>query len=168
MVRLPPNHDPENDPNRHLQRGDFPAAFAAWRNRNHDPWAEPPDTRPRRLPNEGMIWDPHPQYILDWDEPVALEQQPVDAPPTYQHRPTIGESTVARAHQRLRRQNPVPFPTPRRALHLPSTSNDDPAQISDTDTLVERDVPKQICICPDVPEDIPTTNPGTDEDQRTS
>ncbi len=43
VVRLPPNHNPEDDPNRHLQVGDFPAA---WRNRNRDPWAEPPDPRP--------------------------------------------------------------------------------------------------------------------------
>ncbi len=41
MVRLPP--DCQNNPNRHLWIEDFPAAFAAWRNRNHDPWAEPPD-----------------------------------------------------------------------------------------------------------------------------
>ncbi len=44
-------------------------------------------------------------------------------------------------------------------------------QNSDTDTLVDRDIPGQIRIRPDVPEDIPTTithgiNP--DEDQRPS
>ncbi len=36
-------HRQENDPNRHLRLGDFPAAFTAWRNRNDDPWAAPPD-----------------------------------------------------------------------------------------------------------------------------
>ncbi len=73
----------ENDPNRHLRAGNFPAAFAAWGNRNRDPWEAPPDRRPRRLPTQGNIWDPHPQYILDWDQPLAIEQQPVDVPPTY-------------------------------------------------------------------------------------
>ncbi len=137
MVQLPLDNNPEDDPNRHLWVGDFPAAFAAWRNRNHDPWTEPPDRRPRRLPNNGTIWDPHPQYILDWDQPVALEQQPIDAPPTYQRRPTIGESTLARTRPCLRRQDRVSFPTPCRAIGLPSTSNNDPNQTSDTDTLVE-------------------------------
>ncbi len=160
MVRLPLNYYPKNDPNRHLRRGDFPAAFTTWRNREHDPWAEPPDRRPRQLPNDRMIWDPHPQYILDWDQPVAPEQQPDNAPPMYQRRPAIGESTLAGTRQRLRRQNHVPFPTSRRAVNLPSTSNDDPAQTSDTDTLVD---------CPDVPEDVQATDTsGTDpEDQRT-
>ncbi len=73
-----------------------------------------------------------------------------------------GESTLVRAHRRLRRGDPVPFPTPHRAIGLPSTSNEDPGQISDTDTLVECDVPEQIQICPNVPCDI---NPN--EDQRT-
>ncbi len=50
--------------------------------------------------------------------------------------------------------HPVPFPTPCRALRLPSTSNDDPTQTSDTDTLVNRDVPEQILIRPNVPDDI--------------
>ncbi len=68
---------------------------------------------------------------------------------------------MARTRQRIRRQNPVPFPTPRRALHLPSTSNDDPA--SDTDTLVNRDIPKQIRICPDIPEDIIPSDDNNDD-----
>ncbi len=108
---------------------------------------------------------------MDWDQPVALEQQPVDVLPTYQCRPAIGESTLARTSRRLRRQNPVPFPTPRRAIGLPSTSNDDPTQTSDTDTLVNRDIPEQIRIRPDVPENIPTSvanNNNPDEDRRTS
>ncbi len=82
----------------------------------------------------------------------------------------IGESTVASTSRHIRRQNPVPFPTPRRAIGLPSTSNDDPTQTSDTDTLVDRDIPKQIRICSDVPEDIPTTvtnDNNNDQDQRT-
>ncbi len=58
---------------------------------------------PRRLPTQGNIWDPHPQYILDWDQLLAPEQQPVDLPPTYQRRPAIGESTVASTRRRLRR-----------------------------------------------------------------
>ncbi len=73
----------DNDPNRHLRVGDFPAAFAAWRNRNNDNWAELPDQRPCRLPTDGTIWAPHPQYIMDWDQPLAPEQQPIDVPPTY-------------------------------------------------------------------------------------
>ncbi len=108
---------------------------------------------------------------MDWDQPVALEQQPVDVPPTYQRHPAIGESTLARTSRRLRRQNPIPFPTPHRAIGLSSTSNDDPAQTSDTDTLVDRDIPEQIPIRPDVPEDIPTSladNDDPNEDQRTS
>ncbi len=32
VVRLPPNYNPENNPNRHLRLGNFPAAFTAWRN----------------------------------------------------------------------------------------------------------------------------------------
>ncbi len=147
--------------------GISPATFATWRNRDDDPWTAPPDARPRRLATDGTIWAPHPQYILEWDQPVALEQQPINVPPTYQCRPAIGESTLVRTSRRLRRQNPVPFPTPRRAIGLPSTSNDDPTQTSDTDTLVDRDVPKQIRIRPDVPEDIPTDNTDNDEDQRT-
>ncbi len=158
----------DNDPNRHLRAGDFPAA---WRNRNDDPWTEPPNPRPCPLPTNRTIWNPHPQYILDWDQPVALEQQPVDVLPTYQRHPAIGESTLARTSRRLRRQNPIPFPTPHRAIGLPSTSNDDPAQTSDTDTLVDWDIPEQIRIRPDVPEDIPTSladNDDPNEDQRTS
>ncbi len=112
MVRLPLNYNPKDDPNRHLRLGDFPAAFAAWRNRNHDPWTEPPDPRPWPLPTDRMIWNPHPQYILDWDQPVAFEQQPVNVLPTYQRRPVTGESTLARTRRRLRRADPVPFPTP--------------------------------------------------------
>ncbi len=118
-----------------------------------------------------MIWAPHPQYILDWDQPLAPEQQPINVPPTYRRRPTTGESTVASTSRRIRRQNVVPFPTPHRAIGLPSTSNDDPAQTSDTDTLVDWDIPEQIRICPDVPEDIPTritSNNDDEEDQRTS
>ncbi len=157
----------ENDPNRHLRRGDFPTA---WRNREHNPWGELPNQRPRCLPNDGTIWDPHPQYILDWDQPLAPEQQPINVPPTYQRRPQAGESTLARTSQRLRRQNTVPFPTPRRTIGLPSTSNDDPAQTSDTDTLVDRDIPEQIRIHADVPEDVTAANSRIDpnEDQRTS
>ncbi len=117
-----------------------------------------------------MIWAPHPQYIMDWDQPLAPEQQPVNVPPTYQRHPAIGESTVEGPRRRLRRQNPVPFPTPRRAIGLPSTSNDDPAQLSDTDMLIDRDIPEQIRIRPDVPEDILTTDTRPDpddDDQRT-
>ncbi len=99
---------------------------------------------------------------------MALEQQPIDILPSYQRRPVIGESTLAGTHRRLRRQNTVPFPTPRRAIGLPSTSNNDPDQTSDTDTLVDRDIPEQIRIRPDVPEDIRTTDRiDPDEDQRT-
>ncbi len=159
MVRLPPNYNPEDDPNRHLRLGDFPAA---WRNRNHDPWTEPPDPRPWPLPTDGTIWNPHPQYILDWDQPVAFEQQPVNVLPTYQCRPVTGESTLARTCRRLRRADPVPFPTPCQALHLPPTSNDDPSQNSDIDTLVDCDVPEQIQIRPNV-----LSNIDPDEDQRT-
>ncbi len=159
----------ENDPNRHLRVGDFPTAFTAWRNQNRDPWAEPPERGPHRLPNDGTIWDPHPQYILDWGQPLAPEQQPVDVLPTYQRCPVIGESTMASTSRRLRRQNTVPFPTPHRAIGLPSTSNNDPAQTSDTDTLVNRDVPEQIRIRPDVPNDIPTPDANDDDpDQPTN
>ncbi len=35
----------DNDPNRHLWAGDFPIAFAAWRNRDNDPWTELPNRR---------------------------------------------------------------------------------------------------------------------------
>ncbi len=97
MVRLPPDYNPKDDPNRHLRIGDFPATFTAWRNRNHDAWAKLPDLRPQPLPTDGTIWNPHPQYILDWDQPVAPEQQPVDVPPMYQRHPAIGESTLAGA-----------------------------------------------------------------------
>ncbi len=72
--RLPPIQD---NPNRHIQFEQLPAAFTY----QHNPWAEPPDARPQRLPNDGMIGDPHPQYILDWDQPVAMDEQPVDVPP---------------------------------------------------------------------------------------
>ncbi len=161
-VRLPLNYEPQNDPNRHLQLEDFPTAFTTWRNRNHDPWTKPPDQGPWRLLTDRTIWDPHPQYILDWDQPVALEQQPVDTPPVYQHRLTNRESTMDGPHRRLRRADPDHFPTPRRAIGLPSTSNNDPSQISDTDTLVDHDVPEQIQIHPDVPHDI-----EPDKDQRT-
>ncbi len=98
---------------------------------------------------------------------MAPEQQPVNVPPTYQHRPMIGESTLARTSRRLRRQNPVPFPTSRRAINLPSTSNDDPTQTSDTDTLINRDIPEQIRIRPDIPENIPTDITNDPDDQRT-
>ncbi len=148
--------------------GISPATFATWKNQEHDPWDEPPDQRSRTLPTDGTVWNPHPQYILNWDQPVAPEQQPVNVPPTYQRRPTIGESTLARTRPRLRRSNPVPFPTPRRAIGLPSTSNDDPDQTSDTDTLIDRDIPEQIRIHPDIPEDILSTLTNTidlDEDQ---
>ncbi len=162
--RVQAQHD---HPNRNLRVGNFPVTFATWQNRNDDPWAEPPDQRPRRIDTDGTIWAPHPQYILDWDQPLAPEQQPVDVPPKYQHRPAVGESTLASTRRRPGRQNTVPFPTPRQAIGLPSTSNDDPAQTSDTDTLVDRDVPEQIRIRPDVPDDIPT-NESDPEDQRTS
>ncbi len=157
----------ENNQNRHVRIGTLPIALAAFERQRNDPWAEPPNHTPRRLETDGTIWNPHPQYIMDWDQPLALEQQPVDVPPEYQLRPTLGESTLARTRRRFARQNPVPFPTPRRAISLPSTSNDDPAQESYTDTLVDRDVPEQIRIRPDVPEDIPT-NESDAEDQRTS
>ncbi len=162
VVRLPPNY-PEDDPNRYLWCEDFPAAFAAWRNRDADPWAQPPDRGPRRLPTDGMIWDPHPQYILDWDQPVALEQQPVDAPPQYARCPEAGESSLVRTRPRLRRTNRIPFPTLHRAIGLPSTSNDDPTTTSDTNTLVNEDIPEAIRVQPppDVPRDI-----DPDEDQR--
>ncbi len=156
----------EDYQNRRVRFEVLPAAIAnlAARQR-HDPWAEPPDIRPRRLETDGTVWAPHPQYIQDWDQPLVLEQQPVDGPPEYSRRPTTGESTVARTRRGIRGQDRVSFPTPRRALGLPSTSNDDPAQTSDTDTLVERDVPEQIRIRPDVPEDIPANE---SEDGRTS
>ncbi len=111
-----------------------------------------------------MIWAPHPQYILNWDQPVALEQQPIDAPPQYIRRPKAGESTLARAGPRLRRMHRIPFPIPRRAISLPSTSNNDPTTTSDTDTLINEDVPKAIRIQPPIhiPRDI-----DPDEDQRT-
>ncbi len=56
IAQLPP----QNEPAQHLQVENFPITFAAWGNRIHDPWAEPPNHRPHRLPNEGNIWDPHP------------------------------------------------------------------------------------------------------------
>ncbi len=135
--------------------------------RREDPWAEPPDPRPRRLETDGTIWAPHPQYIRDWDEPLAPEQQPANGPPEYTRRPTAGESTMVRARRCIGGQNRIPFPTPRRAIGLQSTSNDDPAQTSDTDTLVEGDIPEQIRIRPDVPEDV-TTNESNPVDERTS
>ncbi len=52
-----------------------------------------------------------------------------------------------------------PFPTPRRAVNLPSTSNNDPS--SDTDTLINNDVPEQIRIRLDVSDNVDP------EDQRT-
>ncbi len=96
---------------------------------------------------------------------MALEQQPIDAPPQYARRPEAGESTLARTGPRLRRTHRIPFPTPHRAIGLPSTSNDDPATTSDTDTLIDRDIPEAIRILPtpDVPRDI-----DPDEDQHTS
>ncbi len=157
----------ENRENRNVRVEILPAAIAAWQRQRHDPWAAPPDPRPHRLATDGTIWAPHPQYLLDWDQPLALEQQPIMAPPAYRRRPTTGESTLAGTSRRHRGQDRVPFPTPRRAIGLPSTSNDDPAQTSDTDTLVDRDVPEQIRIRPDVPEDIPA-NESNAEDQRTS
>ncbi len=160
-------HRDENHPDRHVRVEILPATIAAWQQQQRDPWAEPPDTQPRRLDTDGTIWAPHPQYIMEWDQPMALEQQPVDGPPSYQRRPVPGESTVVSARQRHRGQDRVPFPTPRRAIGLPSTSNDNPAQTSDTDTLVDRDIPEQIRIRPDVPDDIPADEPGT-EDQRSS
>ncbi len=68
---------------------------------------------------------------------------------------------MARTRQRFGRTNPVPFPTPHQAIGLSSTSNDDPGQSSDTDTLVNNDIPEQIRIRPDIPDDIDP------EDQRT-
>ncbi len=159
--------DHEDNQNRHLRGRGLPITVTAWRNRTNDPWAELPDIRPRRLETDGTIWTPHPQYILDWDQPVAPEQQPVDVPPQYQCHPPPGESTLARTSRRIRGQDRVAFPTPRRAIGLPSTSNDDPAQTSDTDTLVDRDVPEQIRIRPDVPEDVPG-NESDPEDHRAS
>ncbi len=44
VVRLLHHKD---NPNWHLRAGDFPATFAAWRNRNNDPWNEPPDRTTR-------------------------------------------------------------------------------------------------------------------------
>ncbi len=155
----------ENNQGRHIRVEVLPAAIAAWQRQQRDPWGDPPDPRPRRLETDGTIWAPHPQYILDWDQPVALEQQPIDHPPAYQRRPATGESTLASTSRRIGRQNRVPFPTPRRAIGLPSTSNDDPAQTSDTDTLVDGDIPEQIRIRPDVPDDIPADE---SEDQRSS
>ncbi len=137
---------------------------------NTTPGQNRPNAGPGAYQRMGRYGIPTPQYILDWDQPMALEQQPIDVPPMYQRCPATGESTLARSGRRLRRQNPIPFPTPRRAIGLPSTSNDDPAQTSDTDTLVDRDVPEQIRIRPDVPKDIPTTitnNLDPDDDQRT-
>ncbi len=99
---------------------------------------------------------------------MAPEQQPVDVLPEYRCCPVAGESTMVGPRRRLRRQDPVPFPTPCRAIGLPSTSNDDPAQTSDTDTLVDRDIPEQIRIRPDVPEDIPTFITEPEERQQTS
>ncbi len=158
LVRLPPNQDNQN---RHLQVDPFPLAFAA--ERNGDPWALPPDRGPHRLPTDGSIWAPHPQYIVDWDQPMALEQQPVNAPPQYARRPATGESTLARTDPCLRRTNQNPFPTPHQTIGLPSTSNDDPNTTSDTNTLVNEDIPEAIRVQPppDVPRDI-----DPDEDQR--
>ncbi len=146
----------QNPEERHLWVAILPAALTAIRQRQHDPWADPPDRRPRCLDTDGSIWAPHPQYLVDWDQPLALEQQPVDVPPVYRRHPTHGELTMGGPNRRHRGQDRVPFPTPRRAIGLPSTSNDDPAEASDTDTLIDRDVPEQIRIRPDVPEDIPT------------
>ncbi len=157
MVRLPPINEPQNDPNRHLRLEGFPIAFTAWRNRNTDPWAEPPDPRPQRLPTDRTIWNPHPQYILNWDQPVALEQQPIDIPPIYRCCPVPREGTVDRARPHIRGMDRVPFPTTRRAIGLPSTSNDEP------DHLPDADIPKEIRILPDVPHNI-----DPEEDQRTS
>ncbi len=140
-----------------------PAAIAAWR--RNDPWAEPPDTRPPSPGDRRDYLVTPPPVHSRLDQPLALEQQPANGPPEYSCRPAAGESTVARARQRIRGQDRVPFPTPCRAIGLPSTSNDDPAQTSDTDTLVDRDIPEQIQIRPDVPEDVTTNEP---EDGRTS
>ncbi len=74
---------------------------------------------------------------------------------------------MVRARRRIRGQDRVPFPTPRRTLGLLSTSNDDPAQTSDTDTLVDRDIPEQIRIRPDVPDDVTADEPDPN-DGRTS
>ncbi len=157
--------DNQDNQDRHVWFRTIPFALAALQQQRNDPWAEPPDIRPHRLGTDGTIWAPHPQYIRDWDQPLALEQQPVDVPPQYQQHPATGESTLACTRRRFGRTNVVPFPTPRRAIGLPSTSNDDPATTSDTDTLVDRDIPEQIHIRPDIPEDIPANE---SEDQRTS
>ncbi len=93
---------------------------------------------------------------------MAHEQQPVDVPPVYPGAaPWLGRVPMARTRQHFGRTNPVPFPTPRQAIGLSSTSNDDPGQSSDTDTLINNDVPEQIRIRPDIPNDIDP------EDQRT-
>ncbi len=77
--------------------------------------------------------------------------------------PRLGET----ARRRNRGPDRVPFPTPRRAIGLPSTSNDEPAALSDTDTLIESDIPEQIRIRPDVPVDVTTDEPEP-IDERTS
>ncbi len=79
---------------------------------------------------------------------MALEQQPIDVPPGYQHRPVPGESTMDRACPHLRRTNRIPFPTARRAISLPSTSNKEPDRLPDTD------IPEEIRIHPDIPTNI--------------
>ncbi len=49
-----------------------------------------PTENPAVSRTNGTIWDPHPQYITDWDQPVAVDQQPVDTPPEYRRRPAPG------------------------------------------------------------------------------
>ncbi len=161
LAALEQAQEANRNQNRRLRVEILPAVVR----RREDPWAQLPSTEPRRLETDGSIWAPHPQYIRDWDEPLAPEQQPANAPPGYTRHPATGESTLVRPRRRIGGQNRIPFPTPRRAIGLPSTSNDDPT--SDTDTLVQGDIPEQIRIRPDVPMDVTTDEPDT-IDERTS
>ncbi len=79
---------------------------------------------------------------------MAVEQQPTDVPPEYQRRPVAGKSTLDRTRPRLRKTNHIPFPTPCQARCLPSTSNEEPDELPDTD------VPEEIRILSNTPTDI--------------
>lgn len=143
MARVPePGTNPNADLQRHLWIEDVPV-----RREHAATWDIPPDTRPHRLPMDGTIWNPHPQYILDWDRPVAEEQQPVDAPPAYARRPEARETVLAGAPRRLCRTVQVPFPQTSIDAPLASSSNSEP-------DLLPHDIPDEIRNTPDVPEDI--------------
>ncbi len=87
----------------------------------------------------GRFGIPTPSTSWTGINPVAPEQQPVDVPPTYQRRPPrLGRAPWRELADVLEDRTQSLSPPPIELSVLPSTSNDDPAQTSDTDTLVDR------------------------------